>query len=740
MAVIASAMAALSARAVTPLWERGHAVIPAPQKVVFGAASEIQFDATWSVVAATGISSDHIALLSLKRDLQGFHSLQLQGRQVKTLTLAVRAGTVSAPPEVAAQGYRLRISPDRIEITGNSDAGLFYGVQTFVQLLKAGPRGLLLLPECTIEDWPTLQLRFLHWDTKNHQDRMETLKRYLDWSARFKANMVGFEITDKFAFPSHPEIGAPGAFTTAELQELTRYGLQRFIQIVPVMQSPSHLMYALKHPQHASLRADGNNYQASLCNEQSYKLMFDLFDDVIRATPGVGFLFASTDEIYYASAGCTPDNEENRSLKWAEFAVKAHDAIAAKGRRMLAWLEYPLLAKDLRLIPSDVIDGVVGEEEYLAIERSKGMRQLGYLSLQGSEFLFPDHLPLDLDLREEKAEGADDPLEFERGQSSGRIQGVYASMSTGRFLRGNPIGAFGAAWDDSGLHNETFWLGWSAAARWAWNPKGGDPQQHTAEFMQIYYGPQASGMIEVYRSMQRQARTWQRTWDRVVSRVRGPGYGNSDGKGIGSTRHDQTLNLPEIPKLPNLDLRPQFSSRYRGFLGAALARQSESDVLIHALQENLGKASRNRYNLEVMLSLAHFTGHHWRLLIGLAEAEHLLEQASHLKPKEAIAQLATAHNRVTALEHEGEAAFAGMTQTFERSQFPKGQSVNGRQYLQVLDDTKDHWASRSADWSFMQMPERSMGLVQWRKQLREVITDFAGQHSLATPTLVGEIH
>ena len=697
-------------------------MIPAPQQVALHGAGEVVFDASWLI--ASSVAADHIALQSLTQDLRQFHQLQLSGGQSKTLTLAIKPGTVNVPgdAELKPQGYRIDIAQNRIEITGNGDAGLFYGVQTFLQLLKPGARGMLLLPDCKIEDWPALQLRFLHWDTKNHQDRIETLRRYIDWSARFKVNMIGFEFGDKFAFPTNPEIGAPGAFTMAEMQDLTRYAKQRFIQIVPVIQGPSHLMYALKHPRFAALRADGNNYEASLCNDQTYKLMFEIFDDAIRATPGVDYFFASTDEIYYASTGCTPDDADNRSRKWAEFATKAHDHLAAKGRRMLAWLEYPLLAKHLPLIPSNVIDGVVGEADYLPIEQSKGMRNLGYVSLQGAEFLFPDHLPLELDLRDPTAVGADDPLEFERGQSGGRMQNILDSLTAGRFRKGNPIGAFGAAWDDSGLHNETFWLGWAAAARWAWNPNGGDAQQHTAEFMRIYYGPETTGMIEVYRSMQRQARTWQRTWDRVVSRVRGPGYGNSDGKGIGTARYDQTLAAPDLPKLPDLAYRPRSN---KAFVAAALARLQESDVLIHALQDNLGRASRNRYNLEVMLALAHFTGHHWRLLIGLAEADRLFEQASRAKPKEALAHLNAAHDLVAILELEGETVFANLTKTFEQSQYPKGRSVNGRAFLQVLDDTKDHWAGRTADLGYMQAPERSIGLAEWRKRLRDVIAGAA---------------
>jgi N-acetyl-beta-hexosaminidase len=150
----------------------------------------------------------------------------------------------------------LTIAPNSITITGNGDAGLFYGVQTLIQLARRNWNGELVLPKSTVEDWPRLPLRFLHWDTKHHQDRMKTLKRYLDWSARMKVNMIGFELEDKFEYPSNPIIGAPGAFTAAEPQEIVNYGLERFIQVVPVIQAPSPLCYVLKHAQVAHLRAD----------------------------------------------------------------------------------------------------------------------------------------------------------------------------------------------------------------------------------------------------------------------------------------------------------------------------------------------------------------------------------------------------------------------------------------------------------------------------------------------------
>ncbi len=325
------AIAAAGSPLPTELHLRGYSVIPAPQKVSL-AAEEIEFDSSWSYDAST-LTGNHIAVRALVSDLQGFQRIQLKPagpRSRNVIRLAVTAGTVAAPndPNNASQAYKLTIAPGRVEITGNADAGLFYGVQTLLQLVKNGPRGTLLLPVGTMEDWPTYALRFLHWDTKHHQDRMETLKRYIDWSARFKANMIGLEIEDKFEYPSHPVIGAPGAFTANELQELVNYGLERFVQVVPQVQSPAHMAYVLKHPEFAGLKQDGINYEICTCDPKAYELVFSMYEDLIKATKGVDYFFVSTDEVYYAGKcdKCkAPYTPENRSLEWCDFANRARD-------------------------------------------------------------------------------------------------------------------------------------------------------------------------------------------------------------------------------------------------------------------------------------------------------------------------------------------------------------------------------------------------------------------------------
>jgi len=712
----------VSAEAPTPLWLRGYSVIPTPRHARLE-AGDVRLDAAW-VLDASGPGAQHIAVRTLARDLAEWHGLTLKpGAAGKVVRLAVAPGTVvtKAAPEIDRQAYRLRITDNLVEITANGDPGLLYGAATLAQLLKRDAAGRLLLPRGTIEDWPTYQLRFLHWDTKHHQDRMETLKRYLDWAARFKANMIGFELEDKFEYPSNPVIGAPGAFTSAQLQEIVNYGLERYIQVVPQIQAPAHLAYVLKHPQFAPLRADGNNYQSALCDPRTYELIFSMYDDVIRATKGVEYLFASTDEVYYAGieSQCQrPYNPENRSLTWVEFVKKARDFVHARGRRMLVWAEYPLLAEHVKLLPPDIIDGVIGEPEYLPDENKLGIRQLAYVSMQGAELLFPDHLS----------------LESERGLTRGRLEQASDYIANGRHTKGNPIGVYGAAWDDSGLHNETFWLGWSAVAQYGWTPATPAVEQHVAEFMNVYYGPRAERMVEIYRGLQRQARAWQRAWDRVVSKARKPGYGNSYGKGLGTTRYDLTLAAPPLPQGPELEVTPVTAEKYARHLAEARAHAIENDQLAHAIYGNFARVDRNHYNLEVLLALTRFIGHHWRLLEGLAGAENSLKQAqeAHGKknPRQAVGHLVAAHNSIQRLEQEGERIFRELEAVYEKSRFPKGQSAGGRKFVHVLDDTKDHWADRTPDLAFMMAPERSIGLGEWRKQLAGMIQAYAKTHNV----------
>jgi hexosaminidase len=710
----------------TDLFVRGYSVLPAPQKVQLESA-DASFGPQWTYRAE--VPSNHIAIRSLTRDLADFQSVTLKAagpKEEPALRLTVKEGSVRSgiSQEVDAQAYRLRIASGRIEITGNSDAGLFYGAQTLVQLLRKSAQGALLLPVCAIEDWPDLPLRFLHWDTKHHQDRIETLKRYIDWSARFKINRIGFELEDKFSYPSHPVIGAPGAFTPAELQEIVDYGLERFVEVVPQIQSPAHMAFVLKHPEFADLKADGNNYQVCMCDERALALIFSMYDDVIKATRGVHYFHVSTDEVYFAGlcGKCPkPFTDENRSLAWIEFAKKAYDFVQSRGRTMLAWVEYPVLPQHVKLLPPGIINGVQpGDAEQLAFEKEIGMRDLIYTSLQGEEPLFPNMLPL--------------PGVSEEG----RLEGTQRAFEAGKHS-GNAVGVYGAAWDDSGLHSETFWPGWAAVAGYGWNSAGPSVPQQLAEFVNAYYGRAVSGMPDIYLGLQKQARFFEHSWDQVVSRVRAEGYGNSNGKGVGTTRFDDTLPAPALPEPAGLTVTPVYQGKYAKLIEEAKQAAADNDILQMRIVENISRAERNRYSLEVFLSLAELMAHHNRMVRGLGTIESFLQRAQQAallgNARRACSQLENARKLALEIVAERKSTFAALQKVWEKERFPKGREVNGRKFVHVLDDVKDHWADRRPDLSYMVTPEESIGLEKWAEQLGSIARSYLEKHkhSLGAP-------
>ncbi len=200
----------------SPLRARGYTVLPTPQQVEL-APGDVKLDDAWQI-APQDLPKDDMAVITLSKGLREKAGLNLTiaDRPDRVIRLAVQPGTVDPRLDDgrARQAYLLAISDKRIDITGNASAGLFYGVQTLLQLVKRDPVGGWIVPKCTIRDWPALELRICHWDTKHHQDRIETLKRYLDWYAAFKINAVCFELEDKFAYPSHPVIGQAGRVHT----------------------------------------------------------------------------------------------------------------------------------------------------------------------------------------------------------------------------------------------------------------------------------------------------------------------------------------------------------------------------------------------------------------------------------------------------------------------------------------------------------------------------------------------
>ena len=133
----------------TDLFLRGYSVIPTPQQVELQ-GGDVAFDESWGCDTGA-LAGNHPAIRSLLEGLKEFHAIELkpavsQTKNVIRLSVAKGAVKTGNDPEIAKQGYLLKITPGLIQLTGNADQGLFYAVQTLLQLLRPDPRGRLLLP------------------------------------------------------------------------------------------------------------------------------------------------------------------------------------------------------------------------------------------------------------------------------------------------------------------------------------------------------------------------------------------------------------------------------------------------------------------------------------------------------------------------------------------------------------------------------------------------------------------
>ncbi len=263
----------LKAAAQSRLFARGYTVIPLPQKVAFK-AGDFEIGSGWRLELGKGVKADDVAVESLKEGLETRHGITLETRgRGKAIALEIQPGSVAIgeaadknKQALEEQAYSLELAGSGIKITANAPTGLFYGVETLVQLVKhAG--GKRWLPEASITDWPDLEQRNIYWDDNHHLERMDVLKQALRQAAFYKINGFTIKLNDHFEYKSAPALVNPYALTPQQLQELTDYALKYHVQLIPFLDGPAHVAFILKHPEYAKLREfPDSNYELCTTN------------------------------------------------------------------------------------------------------------------------------------------------------------------------------------------------------------------------------------------------------------------------------------------------------------------------------------------------------------------------------------------------------------------------------------------------------------------------------------------
>lgn len=743
LAIIAGCLMPLAswglADTVSPLFARGYTVIPEPQKVLLK-AGDFRFGSGWHLEVDGSVPSNDVAVESLRDDLSARFHIVLDGHggDAGTISLRIAPGSVQVGEAVdkekdklAEQAYRLELAPHAIKITANASAGLFYGVETLVQLVRPHS-GAFLLPEATIDDWPDLQLRNIYWDDAHHLDHMDVLKQALKQAAFYKINGFAIKLEGHFQYKSAPAVVEPYALTPEEFQELTDYGLRYHVQLIPYLDGPAHIAFILKHPEYAKLREYPNsNYELCVANPDSYKLLEGMFQDLIDANKGVKYFYLSTDEPYYLGLANNSQCNEQALAKqlgsvgkvFAEFASKAGGYLHDRGRTPIFWGEYPMKPDDLPSLPPFLVNGEVYGPDFDKVYRKQGIRQMIYTSSEGEEKLFPDYFILP-------------PAQRIHGGYSGtpRVQDNFDKISfDSSRVNANLIGEVNAGWADMGLHPETFWLGYVTASAAAWRPGSPNPRESMSSFYPLFYGPNAVNMDRVYQLMSEQAQFWTDSWDQIDSKARKPIWGSSYAiYNPPKPAHDQTLPLPPAPK-SDLEYQSAWSSENHKRIALAAQSMSGNQAVTGLLHENMRLAQFNRYNLEVYLSIADLCRQNLEMIDGIHHMDEALASASKLRaknPKQALSEIDRSLDIAHSIQQQRNEVLKNAETTWYKSWHPRVSEANGRRFLHELDDVKDHLPDRTVDMSYLVYREKLLPFGDWVNAILSARNQFAAAHRL----------
>ena len=256
----------------------GEYLLTAASTIVYGQqdAKDVAHQLAQKLAVATGFS---LKVVNSKSALPNAITLHLNATPKATL---------------GSEGYELEVLGKSVKIVANQPAGLYYGVQSLLQLLPTDIESQNVvqrrwpIPSVRVLDYPRFAWRGLMLDVSRHFFKKEDLKRHIDYMARMKFNVLHWHLTDdegwRIEIKSLPKLTSVGAwrvprigdfgelappkdgeaatdggfYTQDDIRELVRYAQERNVTIVPEIDVPGHSMAALAAYPELSCTKDPN--------------------------------------------------------------------------------------------------------------------------------------------------------------------------------------------------------------------------------------------------------------------------------------------------------------------------------------------------------------------------------------------------------------------------------------------------------------------------------------------------
>ncbi len=366
------------------------------------------------------------------------------------------------------EGYALSVGRKQITIAATTPAGLFYGVQSLVQLLR-GAESQGQLPVVTIKDWPDFKYRALMDDiSRGPIPTMDFFKQQIRRSAELKMNLLSHYVENVVVTKGHPDLTPPGTgLTLDQWAELRDYAADYHMDLLGNFQSFGHFASILKHPAYSSLGEGGR--MISPVNEDSYVFLESIYDEFVPIfdTPwfninadetwdlGVGESKALVDSIGIAAVFAGHINRLDAMMK-------------SHGKRTMLWGDFILAhSESIDMLPKDAIlatweyDNLSSYEHLLRPLAESGRELFISPGVLNSNRIMPDYIQT-------------------RGNISGFIKEAAQFGVQGIIL---------TVWDDGGQALFTKdWYGVAYSAELSWNVAAGNQADFDSRLDRAMYG------------------------------------------------------------------------------------------------------------------------------------------------------------------------------------------------------------------------------------------------------------
>lgn len=296
---------------------QAEGIIPVPQEVIPANGHFVVQNDTKLTTNLTGEEKERLEAYLQTAPALLQRRLESDGKADKQAIFLEKCEQGGGTPE----SYSLTVEPASICIRSASDAGLFYGLQSLLQLSEPTAEGSWRIPAVRIDDSPRFAYRGFMMDVSRHFRSKEFVMRQIDAMARYKLNRLHLHLTDaagwrieikkyprltqlaawrpeavwkgwwnkpggrKYCEESDPNAHG-GYYTQEDIRELVQYAAARHITLIPEIEMPAHSEEALAaYPEVSCAGEPYKNADFCVGNEQTFTFLQDILTEVMELFP-----------------------------------------------------------------------------------------------------------------------------------------------------------------------------------------------------------------------------------------------------------------------------------------------------------------------------------------------------------------------------------------------------------------------------------------------------------------------